>query len=162
MADTTDPLVITLSGAAIRTGPDHSSADKGRSAIITGIGPIAAATGPLFEIQLTQGVRGISDGPDRPEDLRLEAGHLTSRLLQRAATHRPTTAVWWTNVRNVCHKLTYYYPVRRALANGPPPHHPRRPDSPPPRPVSTTRPSRPARGNPGMKCIDSRRCYGNF
>lgn len=150
---TTGHLVITLNGAAIRTGPEHSSADKGRSTITIEIGPIGIATDHLCEILVAKEILAIL-GPelDRPAVHHLAAGIHTNQLdpLQ-VDIHRLTTAEVWTNVRNACHKPTCC-PARLPLGKG-------RPlllldclpplTTPPPLQVSTTHPSRPARGNPG-------------
>lgn len=152
MADTTDPLVITLSGAAIRTGPDHSSVARDRSTIITRIGPTGVGTDRLSETEEANGDRPISAGrsdPDRLADPRQVAGTLTNRPDPPAVIHRPSTTAVWTNGRNACPPISC--PARPALANGlvrlllsrPASRH---------SPVSTTRPSRPARGNPGTFC----------
>lgn len=150
MADTTDPLVITLSVAAIRTGPDHSSGAKGRLAIITGNGRTGVATDRLFETVEVIVVRAISDQPDRG---RLVDRHLTVGIHTNQLDHlpavilRPTTVVWM-NGRNAC-PLLISYPARQALAKEQLRQLLSLPACPPP--VSTTRPSRPARGNPGTQ-----------
>ena len=87
MADTTDPLVITLSGAvAIRTGPDRSFVDKGPSAIIIAIGLIAAAMGRSFGNQMVVDI----SGPvlDRPVVRPQEAGAAPTNLLAVLVTLR--------------------------------------------------------------------------
>lgn len=153
VVDTTDHLVITLSGVAIRTGPDRSSADKGRSAIIIGIDPIGIVTDHLCEtVVVVKGILAIFDPvPDRLLAHRLVVGIPTNQLDHlQVVIRRPTTVAVWTIVRNACRKLTRC-PAHRPLEKGQsplllvclPPTTP-----PPPLLVSAIHPSRPARGNP--------------
>lgn len=157
VVDTTDHLVITLSGVAIRTGPDRSSADKGRSAIIIGIDPIGIVTDHLCETVVVKGILAIFDPvPDRLLAHRLVVGIPTNQLDHlQVVIRRPTTVAVWTIVRNACRKLTRC-PAHRPLEKGQsplllvclPPTTP-----PPPLLVSAIHPSRPARGNPGSPSI---------